>query len=209
MWSDQGGPWPEEACGKLGQQEPSSRAELAADEGLSTALSASLTGPTPKPSKHLPFWQGLEQSCGWAREGPRCAGEYKLQICIQRRFSQAPSSHTAAPSLGSGDGSGPSRQVLMAVQLSHGLGCSCLGSKNQGRIQDRQRLISCSPCPLLPRMAQALSSQRGLLSFRPEMVRLLCEPWSGLICLRAEASGTGDERAKQQVGADCTRTEGY
>lgn len=75
VWSDQGGPWLEEACGKLGQQEPSSQAELAADEGLSTALSASLAGPTPKPSKHLPFWQGLEQSCGWAREGPRCAGE--------------------------------------------------------------------------------------------------------------------------------------
>lgn len=131
MWSDQGGPWLEKACGKLGRQEPSSRAELATDEGLSTARSASLAGPTPKPSKHLPFWQGLEQSCGWTREGPPCAGEYKLQICIQRRLSQAPSSHTAAPSLGSGDGSGPSRQVLMAAQLSPGLGCSCLGSKNQ------------------------------------------------------------------------------
>lgn len=75
MWSDQGGPWLEEAWGKLGQQEPSSRAELAADEGLSAACSPSLAGLTPKPSKHLPFWQGLEQSCGWAGERPQCAGE--------------------------------------------------------------------------------------------------------------------------------------
>lgn len=191
MWSDQGGPRLEKACGKLGRQEPSSQAELATDEGLRTALSASLAGPTPKPSKHLPFWQGLEESCGWTREGPQCAGEYKLQICIQRRLSQAPSSHTAAPSLGSGDGSGPSRQVLMAAQLSPGLGCSCLGSKAQGRTQGRQRLISYGPSPLPERMAP--SGQKGLLTRRPETPNFYASPGSGLICLRAEASGTGEE----------------
>ena len=61
------GPWLEEAWGHW---EPGSRAELAADEGLGAALNASLAGPAPKPSKRLPFWQGLEQSCGWAGRGP-------------------------------------------------------------------------------------------------------------------------------------------
>lgn len=32
------------------------------------------------------------------------------------------------------------RQVLMAAQLSPGLGCSCLGSRNQGRTQDNGSL---------------------------------------------------------------------
>lgn len=56
-----------EACGKLGQQEPSSQGELATDEGLRAALSTSLAGPTPKPSKHLPFWHGprTELWLGW------------------------------------------------------------------------------------------------------------------------------------------------
>lgn len=75
MWSDQGGPWLEEAWGQRGGGSQAAGAELAADEGLGIALSASLAGPAPKPSKHLPFWQGLEQSCGWAGERPQCAGE--------------------------------------------------------------------------------------------------------------------------------------
>lgn len=60
--------------GAEGQWKLGSRADLAAHEGLGAVLSASLAGPAPKPSKHLPFWQGLGQSCGWAGRGLSAQG---------------------------------------------------------------------------------------------------------------------------------------
>lgn len=74
----------------------------------------------------------------------------------------------------SGDGSGPSRQVLIAAQLSLRLGCSSLGSSNQGRTQERQRLIIGGPSPLPPNFLCELldgsnpSQSRGLWEYGRE-----------------------------------------
>lgn len=40
----------------------------------SEQLSARLAGPTPEPSKHLPFWQAPEQGCGWLGRGLSAQG---------------------------------------------------------------------------------------------------------------------------------------
>lgn len=95
----------------------STGAELAADEGSRTAP-PSITGwsCTKTFKSYLPSWQGPEQGCGWFGGEASVRRGIEAQICIQRRFSQAPSSHTAAPSLGAG--SGPSSQVILAAQLS-------------------------------------------------------------------------------------------
>lgn len=114
MWSDRGGPWLEEACGKLGRQEPSSRAELAADEGLSTVLCIT-DWSTTKTFKAFAF---LPE--------PRAELWLSLGEASVRRGIQAPDLHPeaifpgsflphSAPSLRPGAGSGPSRQVFMAV----------------------------------------------------------------------------------------------
>lgn len=120
VWSDQGGPWLEVGCGKLMWKEPAA--------GLSWQLMKALEQPssitgwscTKTCKSYLPSWQGPEQGCGWFGGEASVRRGIGAQICIQRRFSQAPSSHTAAPSLGAG--SGPSSQVILARP---GLSC-CL-----------------------------------------------------------------------------------
>lgn len=76
----------------------------------------------------------------------------------------------------SGDGSGPSRQVLIAAQLSPRLGAPVWGTQTRaGPRKDKGSLA----------VAQVPSRQTSYVS-----------SWMGLIRLRAEASGTAEERIK-------------
>lgn len=74
MWSDQGGPQLEVGCGKLGQWEPSRRAELAADEGFRAAQCTAGWSNT-RTFKAFAFLAGPRTGLRLVGERPQCAGE--------------------------------------------------------------------------------------------------------------------------------------